>query len=85
MKKIIEAVFMQDGKVYVGMFSLSVLAMAIAEFCTSDPRFRAPGWLVEIPDGVLAFVLGVFVLAKGWNYTVDSKYNSPPGVPPVKP
>ena len=91
-QKILSGAFDQRGGVYVGVATSVITFMAFAEFVTSGfkqgvPGWHpaAPGWYVAIPLGVYAFILGVFVVRKGAEYYMDSRYNSPADKPPEKP
>jgi len=79
-QRIMSAAFDQRGGVYVGMATVAVTIMALGEFVHSG--WEAPAWYVAVPLGVYAFILGVFVVRKGAEYYMDSRYNSPPDKPP---
>ncbi len=81
-QRFMSTVFDQRGGVYVGLATLAVTFMAVAEFIKGG--WKAPAWYVTIPLGVYAFILGLFVVRKGSEYFIDSKYNSPPDKPPEK-
>jgi len=82
-QRIMSAAFDQRGGVYVGIATVSVTIMALGEFVHSE--WTAPAWYVAVPLGVYAFILGVFVVRKGAEYYMDSRYNSPADKPPEKP
>ena len=82
-QRIMSAAFDQRGGVYVGIATVSVTIMALGEFVHSG--WKAPAWYVTVPLGVYAFILGVFVVRKGAEYYMDSRYNSPADKPPEKP
>lgn len=75
-QKILSGIFDQRGGVYVGMATVAVIIMALGEFVKSG--WKAPAWYVSVPFGIYAFILGVFVVRKGAEYYMDSRYNSPP-------
>jgi hypothetical protein len=82
-QRIMSAAFDQRGGVYVGMATVAVTIMALGEFFMGE--WKAPAWYVAVPLGVYAFILGVFVVRKGAEYYMDSRYNSPADKPPEKP
>jgi len=82
-QRIMSAAFDQRGGVYVGMATVAVTIMALGEFVKNG--WKAPAWYVAVPLGVYAFILGVFVVRKGAEYYMDSRYNSPADKPPEKP
>jgi hypothetical protein len=77
---IMSGAFDQRGGVYVGMATVAVTFMALGEFVKNG--WKAPAWYVAVPLGVYAFILGVFVVRKGAEYYMDSRYNSPQDKPP---
>jgi len=79
-QRIMSAAFDQRGGVYVGMATVAVTIMALGEFVKNG--WKAPAWYVAVPLGVYAFILGVFVVRKGAEYYMDSRYNSPADKPP---
>jgi hypothetical protein len=79
-QKILSGIFDQRGGVYVGMATVVVTFMAVGEFVRNG--WKAPAWYVAVPLGVYAFILGVFVVRKGAEYYMDSRYNSPQDKPP---
>ena len=79
-QKILSGVFDQRGGIYVGISTVAVTFMAVVEFIKGE--WKAPAWYVAVPLGVYAFILGVFVVRKGAEYYMDSRYNSPPDKPP---
>ena len=81
-QKFLSNVFDQRGGVFVGISTVAVTFMAVVEFIKNG--WKAPAWYVAIPLGVYAFILGLFVVKKGSEYYVDSRYNSPPETPPAK-
>lgn len=81
-QKILSGIFDQRGGVFVGISTVAVTFMAVGEFLKNG--FKAPAWYVDIPLGVYAFILGLFVVRKGSEYFMDSRYNSPPEKPPEK-
>jgi len=92
LQKILSGIFDQRGGVYVGISTVTVTLMAIAEFITSGfkPGIAgwhpvAPVWYVAVPIGIFAFILGLFVINRGTNYYMDSRFNSPADKPPEKP
>lgn len=81
-QKILSTIFDQKGGVFVGISTIAVTFMAVGEFIWSG--WKAPAWYVAIPLGVYAFILGLFVVRKGSEYFIDSRYNSPSDKPPEK-
>lgn len=81
-QKFIGGIFDQRGGVYVGISTIAVTIMALGEFAKNG--WKAPAWYVAVPLGVYAFILGVFVVRKGAEYYIDSRYNSPQDKPPEK-
>lgn len=81
-REFLTKLFDQRGGVYVGISTIAVTFMAIGEFVAGG--WKAPSWYVAIPLGVYAFILGLFVVRKGSEYYIDSRYNSPPDKPPEK-
>ena len=79
-QKILSGIFDQRGGVYVGMATAALVFMAVGEFIRGG--WKAPLWYVTVPLGIYAFILGVFVVRKGAEYYMDSRYNSPPDKPP---
>ncbi|MCK9361703.1 hypothetical protein M0Q28_05800 [Patescibacteria group bacterium] len=79
-QKMMSSLFDQRGGVYVGMATAALIFMAVGEFVQGG--WKAPAWYVTVPLGVYAFILGVFVVRKGAEYYMDSRYNSPPEKPP---
>ena len=92
-QKILSGIFDQRGGTMVGISTACVTFMALVEFITSGFKQGVPGWhpiapawYVAVPVGIFAFILGLFVINRGSNYYMDSRYNSPPDKPPeVKP
>jgi hypothetical protein len=82
-QKILSTIFDHRGGVYVGIATVVVTIMALGEFFKGG--WKAPAWYVAVPLGVYAFILGVFVVRKGAEYYMDSRYNSPADKPPEKP
>lgn len=81
--------FDQRGGTWVGISSASVAVMALLEFVTSGIKAGVPGWhpvapawFVGVPAGIYLAILGCFVIGKGANYYMDSRYNSPMGERP---
>lgn len=81
-QRLLSGTFDQRGGVFVGISTVAVTFMAVGEFLKNG--FKAPAWYVSIPLGVYAFILGLFVVRKGSEYFMDSRYNSPPEKPPEK-
>lgn len=77
-KRWVEAVFKQDGPVWVGMFSLVVLYLAVREAAAA--QWKAPLWLVST-TGLFVIVLVTYAGYKGYRYTADSLWNSEKGKP----
>jgi hypothetical protein len=71
--------FDQRGGVWVGASTLLTIALVILE---SLKVIVAPSWWVS-PTGIYTIILGFFVLRKGTDYFVDSRWNSPPGERPA--
>lgn len=71
--------FDQRGGVWVGMATMLTFLLAIlqtAKVCV------APDWWVS-STGLYTIILGFFVLRKGADYFVDSRWNTPPGERPA--
>ncbi len=56
--------------------------VAVGQFIKDG--WKAPAWYVTVPLGVYTFILGVFVVRKGAEYYMDSRFNSPQDKPPEK-
>jgi hypothetical protein len=83
-------VFDQRGGTWVGVSTAAATFMALTEFVTSGFKAgvsgwhpAAPLWFVAVPAGVYIAVLTLFVVNKGSNYYMDSRYNSPPDQRPA--
>jgi hypothetical protein len=63
---------------------LVVNTMIMAWFHAIFDWFRVPEWWYG-PTGVLFLIVTAILVKHTWGYTINSKYNSPAGVPPVLP
>ncbi len=80
MKDFLSRIFDVGGGVYVGIATaLTFLSLVLDAVWT---RWQTPTWWTDAPMGVYSVILITFAGSKVLSYWTDSKFNSPPGVPP---
>ena len=97
-KDYIDRVLNWSGGSYVGLATLVVLGMGVAEFISGTPMVvvmpdktaqiyithAAPQWLVGLA-GIYVAILGLFWIGKPINTYVDAKAGKPPTEPVITP
>lgn len=83
--KLLEKIFVQDGKVYAGMATGLMFLCVI--FDSLWESWKTPEWFTAAPWGVYCVILvtfaGTTTISKVYEFWINSKYNSPQGTPPV--
>lgn len=83
--KLLEKIFVQDGKVYAGMATGLIFLCVILDSVWD--KWQTPEWFTAAPWGVYCIILvtfaGTTTLSKIYEFWVNSKYNSPQGFPPA--
>jgi len=95
-RDLIDKAFNWSGGAYVGLSTLVVLALAVAEYASGTPTYitgpdgkniiylvhRTPDWLVN-SIGIYTIILTVFAMSKPINTLIAQKGNPPPAPTPA--
>jgi hypothetical protein len=98
LRDLIDKLLNWSGGSYVGLATLTIVGLAIAEYATGTPMVvvmpdktaqiyithAAPQWFVG-PVGVYTIILGLFWIGKPINTYVNSKSGAPPTEPTTPP
>jgi len=97
-KDYIDRMLNWSGGSYVGLATLSIVGLALAQYVAGEPVsivgpdgkpvlyivHKAPEWFVG-PIGVYTVILGLFWIGKPINTYVDAKSGKPPTEPVITP